>query len=162
MNTTLTLPTPQLDLVLQTPAETLAWVETLPPADRAEVSPDWIERVKQTQSGNVWALAFVMMERASGSNVGGCGFKGPPNTDGAVEIAYGVDEPHRCRGYATQAAEALTAYALANDLVLVVRAHTRAENDASARTLTKCGFTRLGEVIDPEDGPVIRWERWRD
>ena len=155
----MTLTTPQLDLVLQTPTETLAWVESLPPADRAEVSPIWIERVKNTQPGNVWALGFRMIERASGLNVGGCAFKGPPNAEGAVEIAYGVDEPKRGRGYATQAAEALTTYALGNAEVKFVLAHTRETNDASARTLTKCGFVRIGEVIDPEDGPVIRWER---
>jgi ribosomal-protein-alanine N-acetyltransferase len=158
----MTLSTPQLDLVLQTPAETLAWVDTLPAADRAEVSPIWIERVKNSQAGNVWALSFVMLERASGANVGGCAFKGPPNTEGTVEIAYGVDEPKRGLGYATQAAEALTKYALGSDEVKLVIAHTRETNDASARTLTKCGFTRIGEVIDPEDGPVIRWERHRD
>jgi [ribosomal protein S5]-alanine N-acetyltransferase len=162
MNSTFILSTPQLDLVLQTPTETLVWAESLPPEVQVEVSPDWIERVKNTQPGNVWALGFLMIERASGANVGSCAFKGPPNADGAVEIAYGVDEPHRRRGFATQAAEALTTYALENELVQVVIAHTRETNDASARTLAKCGFTRIGEVIDPEDGPVIRWERHRD
>jgi hypothetical protein len=33
------IPTASLELVLQTPDEVLAWVESLPRADRAEVSP---------------------------------------------------------------------------------------------------------------------------
>ncbi|MGH7631966.1 MAG: hypothetical protein ACREOF_21740 [Gemmatimonadales bacterium] len=33
-----------------------------------------------------------------------------------------------------------------------------AMRNASARVLEKLGFRRLGEVIDPEDGPVWRWE----
>jgi len=41
----------------------------------------------------------------------------------------------------------------------LVRAHTKADNAASARVLAKCGFLRTGEVIDPEDGLVSRWER---
>jgi hypothetical protein len=27
------------------------------------------------------------------------------------------------------------------------------------RVLAKCGFKSLGEVVDPEDGLVGRWER---
>ena len=34
--------------------------------------------------------------------------------------------------------------------------------NASTRVLTKCGFRHIGQVIDPEDGPVWRWERHRD
>ena len=30
---------------------------------------------------------------------------------------------------------------------------------ASTRVLTKCGFSRIGEVIDPDDGLVWRWEK---
>jgi hypothetical protein len=30
---------------------------------------------------------------------------------------------------------------------------------ASSRLLAKLGFSFLGEVVDPEDGPVWRWER---
>jgi RimJ/RimL family protein N-acetyltransferase len=36
---------------------------------------------------------------------------------------------------------------------------TFSEANASARVLTKCGFRPIGEVIDPEDGPVWRWEK---
>ena len=90
---------------------------------------------------------------------GGCAFKGPPDRDGVVELAYGIDEPHRGRGFATEAAGALAGFAFASGLVRVVRAHTRIENDASARVLSRCGFIRVGEVVDPEDGPVVRWER---
>jgi hypothetical protein len=42
----------------------------------------------------------------------------------------------------------------------VVRAHTKYPN--SERVLTKCGFERIGEVIDPEDGLVCRWERTKE
>ena len=33
------------------------------------------------------------------------------------------------------------------------------EATASTRVLRKCGFVHIGEVVDPEDGPVWRWER---
>ena len=76
-----------------------------------------------------------------------------------VEIAYGVVLDHQGKGYATEAAEALTAFAFSSGKVCVVRAHTRPERNASTRVLTKCGFLHIGEVMDPEDGLVWRWEK---
>jgi RimJ/RimL family protein N-acetyltransferase len=79
-----------------------------------------------------------------------------------VEIAYGVDPDHRGKGYATEAAEGLVTHAFGDPRVRVVRAHTLPEPNASTRVLTKCGFRRIGEVIDPEDGLVWRWEKHRE
>lgn len=151
--------TARLCLVLQTPEQVLAWIETLPPEVRAEVSPDWIARVRVTQPGDVWALAFNVVESESRQVVGTCAFKGPPDADGTVEIAYGIDENWRGRGLATEAAGALVKFAGDTGLVWLVCAHTRASNLASARVLAKCNFQRVGEVDDPEDGWVDRWER---
>jgi RimJ/RimL family protein N-acetyltransferase len=50
-------------------------------------------------------------------------------------------------------------FAFASGQVRIVRAHTKPDNPASERVLAKCGFRRVGEVIDPEDGLVRRWER---
>jgi len=154
------IPTARLDLVLQTPEEVLARIEAMPPADRAEVSPDWLARVRVTKPGDVWALAFDVVERDTGSSVGSCGFKGPPDADGMVEVAYGIEPDQRGRGYATEAATALTSFAFASGRVGVVRAHTKPDNPASERVLAKCGFERIGDVMDPEDGLVCRWECW--
>jgi RimJ/RimL family protein N-acetyltransferase len=156
---TVVIPTECLELVLQTPEEVLAWVASLPPADRAEVSPEWIARVRSTPVGDPWAFSYKAVERATGVIVGGCAFKGPPDAFGVVELAYGIDPPHRGRGFATEVASALTGFALASGRVRMVRAHTKLDNTASARVLEKCGFRRVCEVIDPEDGPVYRWER---
>jgi ribosomal-protein-alanine N-acetyltransferase len=95
-----------------------------------------------------------LVERASGATVGACAFKGPPDAEGVVEVAYGIDPPHRGRGFATEAAEALIGFAFASGMVRTVFAYTKPDNTASARVLTKCGFHRIGEVMDPEDGLV--------
>jgi RimJ/RimL family protein N-acetyltransferase len=153
------IPTARLDLVLQTPDEVLARIEAMSPADRAEVSPAWLARARAATPGDPWALGFSVVERASGTVVGDCGYKGPPDSEGCVEIAYGVVPDYRGRGYATEAAQALVAFAFNQDAVRLVRAHTRPENIASAQVVAKCGLVRKGEVMDPEDGLVWRWER---
>jgi len=153
------IPTTRLEMILQTPEEVLAWIDTLPPDVLAEVSPDWIARVRVTKAGDPWALAYTIRERQSGLNVGTCAFKGPPDVDGMVEVAYGIDLEQQRKGYATEATQALAEFAFASGQVKTVRAHTKSDNPASQRVLTKCGFHLLGEVIDPEDGLVNRWER---
>lgn len=84
-------------------------------------------------------------------------FKGPPDADGMVEIAYGIVPAYQGQGYATEAAAALVAFAFESGRVRLVRAHTLAANHASNHVLTKCGFASIGEVMDPEDGLVWRW-----
>ena len=153
----LVLESARLDLVLESTESVLARIEALSPADRAEVSPDWIDRMRNS-APSPWTHGFAIVERGSGATVGGCAYKGPPDERGVVEIAYGVEPAFRRRGYAKEAAAALVEYATQAGVSLIC-AHTRPENDASARVLESCGFECLGEVMDPEDGLVWRWER---
>jgi RimJ/RimL family protein N-acetyltransferase len=76
-----------------------------------------------------------------------------------VEIAYGVAAEHQNQGFATEAAQALVEFAFRSGLVRVVRAHTFESANNSARVLLKCGFLARGQVVEPEDGLVWRWEK---
>lgn len=155
----LALETARLRLVLESTEAVMARIERLSPADRAEVSPEWLARMRAS-SPSPWTHGFAIVERASGAIVGSCGFKGPPDDQGVAEIAYGIDAEHRGQGYAKEAAAALAQFAF-DAGVRVVRAHTKSENGASASVLVSCGFVPLGEVVDPEDGLVRRWQRSR-
>jgi ribosomal-protein-alanine N-acetyltransferase len=149
-----------LTINLLTREETLSMVDAMSPEERAQVSPEWLATLRASGSNDPWRHGFSMVHSDTGCTVGKCCFKGPP-IDGIVEIAYGVDPEHQCNGYATEAAEALTNFAFTQN-VCTVRAHTLPEANASTRVLTKCGFHNIGQVIDPDDGPVWRWEKHRD
>lgn len=151
--------TRSLTLVPHTPEDVRAQIEGMDARQKAELSPVWLEQVRGVTGIDPWILGFALVDRATDAVVGTCGFKGPPNTEGIVEIAYGVAPAHLNKGYATEAAEALVAFAFGSGQVQVVCAHTIAEANASSRVLTKCGFLSVGQVIDPEDGLVWRWER---
>jgi [ribosomal protein S5]-alanine N-acetyltransferase len=90
--------------------------------------------------------------------VGTCGFKAPPDDEGVVEVAYFTFPGFEGQGYATAMAAGLVERARAAGGVRRLRAHTLPERNASTRILEKAGFGRLGEGVDPEDGPVWRWE----
>jgi RimJ/RimL family protein N-acetyltransferase len=83
-------------------------------------------------------------------------FKGPP-ADGVVEIAYLAFIGARRRGAATAIASQLVSIARGHGMKRVV-AHTLRENNPSTLVLTANGFMGPTEVVDPEDGPVWRWE----
>jgi RimJ/RimL family protein N-acetyltransferase len=150
--------TKNLILVPKTRDEVRAYVEQLAPHEKAEVSPVWLARLDRSSFCDPWIHGFALVHPSSGTVVGQCGFKGPPAADGVVELAYGVSPEHQGKGYATEAAAALVSFALSHEGVRTVRAHTLPQQSASTRVLTKCGFRRVGEVIDPEDGLVWRWE----
>lgn len=139
--------------------EVRAMIEAMDAATRAEVSADWLAKLDEADPTDPWTMGFTLVLRGSDVAVGTAGFKGPPTPEGIVEIAYGVEPDHQGHGFATEAAKALTDWAFASGRVRVVRAHTLPAANASTRVLSKSGFRHLGEVIDPEDGLVWRWER---
>jgi RimJ/RimL family protein N-acetyltransferase len=153
------LETKNLRLVPQTREDVRAYVEQMQPHERAALSPAWRAMLDGSSPANPWIHGFTLIHRASASVIGKCGFKGPPDVNGMVEIAYFVNPEDEGKGYATEAAGALVSYAFNHRQVRVVRAHTLPQSNASTRVLTKSSFRRVGEIIDPEDGLVWRWER---
>lgn len=151
--------TPSLELRLKTKAQVLLEYDRMNSEDKKQVAPEWLARVESSQDSDPWVHGFEMVLRDSGTDVGSCGFTGPPDASGVVEIAYGVGEQFRGRGYATEAARGLSAYASTDARVRIIRAHTLATENASTRVLRKCGFSKIGESVDHAAGIVWRWEK---
>lgn len=126
-----------------------------------DVSPAWLARLRKSSVPDPWIHGFAVVHREDQLVIGSAAFKGAPDDAGEVEIAYGIVPDYQNRGYATEAASALVSFAFESGLVNQVRAHTLPAANASTRVLTKCGFKHTGEVVDPEDGLVWRWERGR-
>ena len=123
-----------------------------------EVSPAWIKSLRSAKGPDAWRWGFFVIHREVGEVIGAAGFKGPPDAEGMVELAYGIAPDFEGNGYATEAALALVRFAFESPDVKVVRAHTLHSNVGSHRVLEKCDFEKVGEVVDPEDGAVLRWE----
>jgi RimJ/RimL family protein N-acetyltransferase len=93
----------------------------------------------------------------NGQLVGSAAFKGAPKNN-RIEIAYGVLEPFRQRGFGTEICRALVGLATSADPSVVITARTLPEKNFSTRILEKNGFHLLGVVQDEEDGAVWEWE----
>ncbi|WP_243717177.1 GNAT family N-acetyltransferase [Actinomadura darangshiensis] len=83
-----------------------------------------------------------IIERSTGLVAGAIGLFWPPG-DGRVEFGYGVVESRRGRGYATEAARAIVAFALTAPGVEAVVATVELANPASARVLENAGLRRV-------------------
>jgi RimJ/RimL family protein N-acetyltransferase len=174
----MTIETTRLRLTPFNPRDLLALTESrqkfqetfgLPAADwfgdfftSDEVSPLWLEQLRSATDADPWRFGFALIHRKHDSVIGTASFKGPPDEKGMVEIAYGIVPTYQGQGLATEAASALLDFAFANPAVKLIRAHTLPTNQPSIRVLEKSGFNRIGQVIDPEDGLVVQWERTRD
>ena len=106
-----------------------------------------------------WWAPFLFIRREDRTTIGIGGFKGPPDSANVVEFGYGIAPSCRGHGLATEAAAALIQHLFGTGRVTVACAHTLPEPSASTRVLEKCGFRHVEDVVDPEDGPVWRWER---
>jgi RimJ/RimL family protein N-acetyltransferase len=87
---------------------------------------------------------------ADGVVVGDCGWFGPPDEDGEVEIGYGLARSVRGRGLGTEAVALLLDW-LATKGAKRVRAEVRPGNAASFALLARLGFViddeRAGHVV---------------
>jgi RimJ/RimL family protein N-acetyltransferase len=110
----------------------------------------------ETDSGRAWP-GFFFLDAAGHSLVGNGGFKGCPDADGHVHIGYEIAPALRNKGYATEAAGALLAYAFVHETVSAVAADTLAERNASNAVLRKLGMRFAGEHSHGQTGKVWRW-----
>ncbi|SBT92002.1 Protein N-acetyltransferase, RimJ/RimL family [Streptomyces sp. DI166] len=85
---------------------------------------------------------FVLVRREDDRAVGGLGFHGAPDEEGRVEIGYDLAAPARGNGYATEALQALSAWALARDDVRTLMATVEHANWPSQAVVKRAGFVR--------------------
>jgi ribosomal-protein-alanine N-acetyltransferase len=104
------------------------------------------------------SYSYLIIHKQERCCVGLCGFKPCPGEDQVLEIAYAIAPSCQNNGFATQTAGAMCKELFHRGLKMV-RAHTLPEENASSSVLKKNGFTKLSEVVDPEDGWIWRWER---
>jgi RimJ/RimL family protein N-acetyltransferase len=100
---------------------------------------------------------YQIVDRESGLAVGDVGFHSAPDAAGTTEIGYGLIEPFRGRGLATEAVEALLDWTFRQPGVTTVRAETDEDHLPSRRVLEKTGFTLLGT-----DGETREYARRRE
>ena len=99
--------------------------------------------------------AIWMIELKDGTHIGELCFKGI-DSNGSVEIGYGISEAYEGNGYGTEAVLAVVHWAIEQKEVTRIEAETEPENIASQRVLEKCGFIADGTM--GKEGPRFVWK----
>ncbi len=118
----------------------------------------WLGRqLEERPESAGWWLWYLVRKGAPEERVvvGVCGYKGPPDEMGTVEVGYSVLAGERRRGYASEAVGALVDRAFADPAVTRVVAETYPELAPSIGVLEKQGFRFAG---DGSEERVIRYE----
>jgi ribosomal-protein-alanine N-acetyltransferase len=110
--------------------------------------------IAKTSAGSSDAyVPYKITLRASGQVIGGCGFLGPPDAVGSVEIGYGLAPSQRGKGMATEAVNGLVDEAWKDPVVKLVFAFTEKGNEPSKGVLRRAGFQQVDS-----DSEQLRWE----
>ena len=88
--------------------------------------------------GYIYHLCFAIYEKDKNTIVGWCGLDG--KTEGKLHIFYLIDKEYRNKGFATQCAARLLAYAFEEANVPFVNGGCDKENTASFRVMEKIGM----------------------
>ncbi|KAF4405608.1 GNAT family N-acetyltransferase [Streptomyces lycii] len=87
---------------------------------------------------------FEIRRREDGCAIGGIGFHGPADEDGAVTIGYGLVPSARGRGYASEALRALLAFARDTGITRV-KGDADHDNSPSQHVMAAAGMRLAGE-----------------
>jgi len=123
-------------------------VDDWPPVDTADALPFFLEQLQKDPEMEGWLAWYLVLPGKRGEQsilVGNGGFKGPPDSEGVVEIGYYVRPAHRGHGYGTEAVRCLLEHALSRAGVKIVVAETQGDNVASVSLLENVGFVLTGE-----------------
>lgn len=102
-------------------------------------------------------VPYKIIVRTASQVIGGCGFMGPPDDTGLVEVGYGLAPSQQRMGLATEAVNGLVSQAWQDPLVRGVFALTDPDNLPSQNVLVRAGFRQVGST-----GDQTRWETQRE
>ena len=116
-----------------------------------------LDRLQRYPDEEAWWTYFPI-HKTDQRLIGSGGYKGVPSPHGAVEIGYEIAPDYRGQGLATEMAQGLIDHAFRDKRVLIILAHTLGEPNPSTAVLSKCGFTHVETLHDPEEGTIWKWE----
>ncbi len=116
-----------------------------------------LDKLLESDEEKYWWTYFPI-HKQDNKLIGSGGYKGKPDTDGTVELGYEIAPTYRNRGLATEMTKGLIEIAFNDEKVKSIIAHTLGQENASTKVLQKCGFKKVHEINDPDDGLIWRWE----
>jgi RimJ/RimL family protein N-acetyltransferase len=110
-------------------------------SERRAVARKLAQMQAAPEAEHAWYTYWLALAVDATEGIGLVGFKGPPDPDGVVELAYSIAPRWQRQGYATEAAGALVAWAFGHPRCrAIIAPDTLRANAASSRVLEKLGM----------------------
>jgi RimJ/RimL family protein N-acetyltransferase len=93
---------------------------------------------------NLW----LVIEKKTNMIIGSAGYIGRPNSEGDIEIGFGIIPSKREQGFCNESVKALLEWGFTHDIVKNIIAKCDAENTASIKAILKLGFEFICEEGD--------------
>lgn len=116
-----------------------------------------LNKLEENSSESGW-WTYLPIYKSENKLIGIGGYKGKPTIEGEVEVGYEIAQEYRSQGLATEMTNALIENAFKNHQVKLVSAHTLGEFNPSTKVLIKCGFEKVDELNNPDEGSIWKWE----
>jgi RimJ/RimL family protein N-acetyltransferase len=117
-----------------------------PEANEARKGLPWhLEHLERDERHRAWRVR-VVVERATGLVIGSVNLKGPPDSEGDVEIGWGITEARRRRGYAFEAVSGVVDWAIRQPGTKSLTATIADDNVASQHLAAKLGLVRTSQI----------------
>ena len=116
-----------------------------------------LNKLSESDDEKGW-WTYLPIHKQDNALIGSGGYQGKPTAEGTVEIGYEIKADYRGLGLATEMTTGLVENAFRDERVNTVVAHTLGHENPSTRVLSKCGFTKIEEIDDPDEGVIWKWE----
>jgi RimJ/RimL family protein N-acetyltransferase len=90
--------------------------------------------------------------------IASAGFHDAPNSDGMIEIGFGVDRNYQGKGYGQEILHGMWTWVVSDPLVKTLRYTVSPDNLISQHIIIKLGFEYKGQQMDEMDGPEDIYE----
>lgn len=107
-----------------------------------------LDEIRANPDHRLWGDRVVITRDSDPRVIGSVIFHGGPDSHGAVEVAYGIEEDSQRQGFGHEAVHASVSWAFDHQHVHLVRASTFTWHAASRRILEKIGFRVIGTCCD--------------
>lgn len=136
----------QVDNSLETELNLKETSRTISPELREALEQTILPNVADTSKNYLFSTLWTVISKAENKMVGDLCFVGEPNSNGEIEIGYGIYDEFRKRGFITEAVNGMIRWAEKQPAVKAIIASTDKNNLASSSVLMKNNFIRIGET----------------
>ncbi len=119
--------------------------------------PYRIPRIRRQPETAPYLLRLAVL-RDRHEIIGSSGFHDLPDTEGMIEIGYGIEPAFRNQGYGKELLHGMWQWVIAQPGVRTLRYTVAPDNAVSQHIVQSLGFSSRGQQMDEEDGPEDIYE----